>query len=699
MKRTIIIICSIIILLIIGDYFLADNDYLSIAIKLVIIILAITIPYLIISAYEKPTEILLQNAEKIKKGDIQILENNISNKQFKKLNQSYALLTRSIQNAMSFIGNLEKGDYDKDYKNSDQNKDDKLAESLIQLRDKLKDIAETDRIRNWSTEGLAKFVDILRSIGEEDIEALSDRILSNLVKYLNANQGQLFVYNDDNSDEPYLELIAFYAYERKKYNKIIIDSDDGLIGQAFREKETIYLTEVPQDFVEITSGLGESTPSSVLIVPLKVNEEVFGIIELASFNDFKKHEIEFIEKLGESIASTISTARLNDRTRKLLEDSRQQSEELRAQEEEMRQNMEELQATQEEVQRQIKENENMQKALVKEKALLDSLMQNLPEYVYFKDADSKFLKISKSMLKIFNANNVEEMIGKSDFDFNDKETAQSYYDEEQEIMRTRKGIVDKIKKEKFDNGVVQWSSITKMPLFDEEGNCIGTFGITKDITEIKKLEEDTNMRNEELQAQEEELKQNLEEMQATQEELERQLQENNKMQESLSKEKALMDSLMDNIPDFIYFKDKDSKFIRISRSMLKLFPVKNLEEMIGKSDFDFHGKEAAQERFDAEQKIIKSKNGFVDQVDHEKLENGLEQWVSTTKLPLLDQEGNAIGIFGITKDITKLKTFEIETKQQNGELKAQEETFKQLLEDMEKKEKEYLKQIEELKKK
>jgi len=695
MKNSIIIICSIIILLLLGEYFFELSKTWSYAIGAAIILLTISIPFIIRSTYERPIKNLVDKSQQIEKGEISILHDHVQNTKYERINHSLSLLTKSIQNALSFITSLERGDYEKEYDNLEEKFDDKLANSLVNLRDKLKKIAEEDKIRNWVTEGLAKFVDILRSVGEEDLDSLADRILSNLVKYVNANQGQLFIFNDDNPDEPFLELIAFYAYERKKYNKISLDTDTGLIGQAFREKDTIHLKEVPQNFVTVTSGLGESTPSNVLIVPLKVNEDVYGIIEIASFNDFEPHEIDFIEKLGESIASTISTARLNERTRKLLEDSRQQSEELRAQEEEMRQNMEELQATQEEVQRQVRENEKMQKDLIKEKAYLEAVMNYLPEYFYFKDLDSKFLKISKSMLKIFPVNNLDEMIGKSDFDFIDEETAQTYYDEEQDIIKTRRGFVNKIVREVFENGMTQWSSITKMPLMDEEGNCIGTFGITKDITELKKLEEETNVRNEELQAQEEELRQNLEEMQATQEELQRQLLENTKIQESLAKEKALMDSLMDNIPDYIYFKDKDSKFIRISRSMLKMFPVKKLEQMIGKSDFDFHSKEGAQSRYDQEQQIIKNKKGFVDQIDHEILENGLEQWVSTTKLPLLDSEGNAIGTFGITKEITSLKNLEIEAKNKNEELQAQEEELRQNLEEMQATQEELERQLRE----
>jgi PAS domain S-box-containing protein len=108
------------------------------------------------------------------------------------------------------------------------------------------------------------------------------------------------------------------------------------------------MTEVPNNYVNITSGLGSSNPRCLLIVPLRFNDMVYGVIEMASFSVYQPFQINFIEKVAESIASTISTVKVNLRTIKLLEESKLKSEELAAQEEEMRQNMEELQTTQEE---------------------------------------------------------------------------------------------------------------------------------------------------------------------------------------------------------------------------------------------------------------------------------------------------------------------------------------------------------------
>jgi hypothetical protein len=206
---------------------------------------------------------------------------------------------------------------------------------------------EEDKKREWSSKGLALFAEILRS-NEENSESIYDKIISNIVKYLGANQGALFVM-EKIDEQDVIELKACFAYDRKKFIDKVIQVGEGLVGQCVYEKEYIYLKDVPSDFVKITSGTGAALPKEVILVPLMINEKVYGVIELASFSRFEKYQIEFLKKVGESISSSIYNFKISRDTRLILEQSMQQSEELRSQEEEMRQTLEEMNAIQEEM--------------------------------------------------------------------------------------------------------------------------------------------------------------------------------------------------------------------------------------------------------------------------------------------------------------------------------------------------------------
>ncbi|MFN0048901.1 MAG: GAF domain-containing protein [Cytophagales bacterium] len=236
---------------------------------------------------------------------------------------------------------------------------DTLGIALNAMKKSLQEIAIKDEENNWSSSGQAAFAEVLRR-NYTTIDDLCYQSLEFVVKYVKANQGFVFMLNDEDQKSQHLELKAAHAYERKKFieKKIEIYQDndgkamaDGLTGQAFLEKTPIFLTKVPKDFVKITSGMGEATASCVFIVPLKVNDEVSGVIELASFSPFNHVERDFVVKIAEMLGSTIISTKISDRTKKLLDDTQKTNQEMREKEEELRQNMEELSALQEELHR------------------------------------------------------------------------------------------------------------------------------------------------------------------------------------------------------------------------------------------------------------------------------------------------------------------------------------------------------------
>ncbi|MEN7547889.1 cache domain-containing protein [Rapidithrix thailandica] len=365
----------------------------------VILVLALVITALgIVVSYhfsEKITRILFMirdRAKDLAKGRTVELISINRNDELGEITNSMNDLVNSLNDYIVFSKEIGSGNLDYTLKNCADDAENVLGMELTKMRDNLKKADEEEKRRNWSMRGMASFVEILRS-QTQNTEELSNTVLTNLIKYINANQGSLFILSEGESKgEEYLEMAACYAYNKKKYVHKRIYPGEGLLGQVILEKETINLTEIPQNYVNITSGLGDAPPTNLLLVPLKVNNKVEGAIEIASFRKFAQYEIEFIERLAENIASTISSVKVNERTKQLLEASQQHTEEMRAQEEELRQNMEELVATQEEMSRR-------QTEAIELKQTLEVETQELKQVIDQKNQEIQQLKIEVDALK------------------------------------------------------------------------------------------------------------------------------------------------------------------------------------------------------------------------------------------------------------------------------------------------------------
>lgn len=287
---------------------------------------------------ENNEKYLFNDGSKEKKEEVEILENSIVN----------------LQRASEFVNQISEGNYNVQWENINEenaalNKDN-LAGRLILMREQMKKVKIEDTKRLWATEGLSQFSEIIRN-HQHDLEELCENALKFVAKYLNAQQGSLFILEGNEQDEQYLRLASCFAFDRKKFVEKRIEIGQGLVGQTYLEAKTLVLTQVPQAYTYITSGLGDATPSFLVIVPMMYNEKVQALIEIAAFEKFEAHQISFLEKAGEFVASAISTAQNGSKTKILFEQMQAQTEQMRAQEEELRQNMEELEATQEEMRR------------------------------------------------------------------------------------------------------------------------------------------------------------------------------------------------------------------------------------------------------------------------------------------------------------------------------------------------------------
>jgi len=285
--------------------------------------------------------------------------------EFSSLNKNLNKIYNAGKEKKIFVDNLLKQKFDTDL--SLQGKGDTFGKTLLALKENMRksreeqlNYSEENQLRRYLNEGIAKFANILRT-NSSDLDKLSDIFIRELVKYLEAIQGGLFLVNENNEDE--LNLVAAFAYSRKKYIQKTVQKGTGLVGTCAIEKKSINLSEIPEDYIEITSGLGDALPTNLLLLPVMHEEELVGIIEIASLKKFESHQIEAGENIASSLASTIINTKINTQTSQLLAKSQQQAAEMTEQEEEMRQNMEELKATQEESARREEELEGFLNAI------------------------------------------------------------------------------------------------------------------------------------------------------------------------------------------------------------------------------------------------------------------------------------------------------------------------------------------------
>lgn len=339
--------------------------------------LAITISWVLYKGIIKPIESLKNLIMRMGEGDIPeipIYQTLVLDQ----MGQSVRKLAQRLKNTSVFAESIGNGNFDAPF--VAVNEKDILGNALIAMRNNLHKVSKEEEERKWTNEGYTIFIDILRNHVNSP-EELGSKLLASLIKYLKFNQGGLFILDDDNTDDIHMELIACYAWGKKKFQGKKIKLGEGLVGQAWIEKEKIYLTDIPDNYVKITSGLGKANPNTILIIPLKFNEQIYGVFELASFTSIELYKIAFLEKVAESTAASIANIKINQQTKKLLQQTQQQSLMMKSQEEVMRQNMEEIQATSEEMFR--KEQEYLQKIATLEKKI--AIMKN--ENIYSKSED------------------------------------------------------------------------------------------------------------------------------------------------------------------------------------------------------------------------------------------------------------------------------------------------------------------------
>ncbi len=300
----------------------------------------------------KPIKYLADKTLELSKGDYNVKINLDCENLLGNIADNLHNLQTEILLKTQFVNELIAENYQTNY--SPKNENDKLGSALLNFKNSLIEKSKNDIERNekeakqnWLTKKLAEFSEILRT-DNNDISLFSFNLIKYIVNSLEANQGGLFLLNEDKKDDIYIELVASIAFDKRKYLQKRIEYGEGLVGRVIMEKKPIYMKLVPEDYILITSGLGSARPRNIILIPLMLGTEVFGVIEIASFTEMEEHQIEFLNKAGQSIAATLSGVKTNVRTAKLLKESQEQRLALAKKEEEMLQNMEVMKQIQEE---------------------------------------------------------------------------------------------------------------------------------------------------------------------------------------------------------------------------------------------------------------------------------------------------------------------------------------------------------------
>ncbi len=368
-----------------------------------------------------------------------------------------------------------------------------LLEQQAQLKEQEENIRKRDEMEKesrWHNKGLIRISEI-SSKAKENVEMLVRSILNEIVEYVEAQQGVLYLENDNDFENKHLEVAATYAVDSKKLKNKTVLPGEGLAGTCYKEGEILEIRELPETYSKIQSGLGDVQPGYLVFMPIKLDDQILGIIEISSFLPLESYKLNYIEKATESVASVISIVQANERVKKAMDESHMQAEEIKATDEELKQNLEELTATQEEL---VRKNE----AFKIEKAMFDTLMNFMQDRVTFKDVNSNYLRINKIKSDALKLKNPEDAIGKSDTDFFGKEHFDMARKEEMKILESGKKIPHVQEQIRYDDGTVQWYDTSRLPFKDVDGKLTGLLVISRNITEQNDLVSNLEGKNEVL---------------------------------------------------------------------------------------------------------------------------------------------------------------------------------------------------------
>ncbi len=615
-------------------------------------LLIVSVVMLQVNRLLKPLKSISKAADNMAKGKFSYAEIDSKTNEIKQVNTAFKKIFDSLKEKTQIVDAVRKGNYDKKVKV--ENEEDTLGIAINEMVNELKTAQnkqkireQEDKVRAWISHGIAHFSELLRQ-NNNDLTGLSKKIIQELINYLDASIGGVFIINDEDEKDPFLELTAAFAYDRFRKKNKRIELDEGLLGRVVSEKKSIYMTCLPDNYMHIKSGLGEDKPKALLIVPLILNEEMYGAIELAAMHEFGKNKIEFAERVAQSITSAISAVKINSRTARLLEESQYQQQKLSEQEEEMRQNLEELQTTQEEMSRKKDE--------IEEKVFFyEQILDAIPLPISVTDIHKKWTFINTGFEKWTHTSR-NEIHGKTCF-IPDADICKNQYCSVKLLNNGKKVNSLSYKGKEF--------KIQTAFLYNQDKAKSGHIEIFQDITyekqtnqKINRLLEEAENKTRELSRNEHTLRENLTKLKKAQDEA-----ENNKAEIEGIFKAIRAAALMAQF-------DMKGNILNMNNEFVKLLGQEK-QEMLQKNHKDYHSLASYPNKYGDFWNQLAA--GQIVKLDSY-IQAGTRQiWLHEVYSPIFDSRGFPVKIMNIAVDISELKQKEIQLTEQSEQLQVQEQ--------------------------
>jgi len=287
-----------------------------------------------------------------------------------------------------------------------------------------------------------------------------------------------------------------------------------------------------------------------------------------------------------------------------------------------------------ELQMEISERRRVEEELAQERDLFHTLLDNLPDRIYFKDVKSRFIRINRALADLFGLKQPHDAWGKTDFDFFTREHAQPAFDDEQAIIQSGQPLIGRVEFETLPNGKTGWAHTNKLPLRDKAGRIVGTFGISRDITEIKQMEA------------------------------------------RLAGERNLLRSLIEHLPDYVYVKDRQGRFLVANPIFCQVARVGSPDALIGKSALELCPAAGGEQQHADDLQVMTSGQTVANQEQPAQGADGKNRWFLVSKVPLREADERVVGLVCVGRDITARREVEDRLKQANLDLKKSHEELK-----------------------